>query len=350
MSEHESPHTLILKYLSKNYVLLLVVAAFSAQLAALRVHYSIEVPDANLAHLMDGTASTPFQYRVLLPLLAREVAALGAAAHVHITTRAIYLASDTIFIFGIFIVALLTLRHLELSRPQVLVAILGLSTIIETNYLATNILNMLYIYDMPAVFFSFLGTHFLFRRKFVLFYIMLPIALLNRETAVFLCLLFLLTNIGHMRWSRLFGHMFAQGAIALVIKGAVTAAFWNSPGVGSASFYAVSPLAESHSIFDLRLFRNLGIFFKPRPLLHQLSIFGFMWVPYLFALRVVGNPFFKAAAWVFPPFVLVMLLVGNIDEFRIFSELIPLVFFTVVIAWSQWDRRAALAEIDTDPS
>jgi hypothetical protein len=323
-------------------VFLAVLAAASIEFAILRLHYGFEDPGATFARLIAGTADTPFQYRFLIPLIARGLIALAGLAHHDLPLKALFMASDSLFMFASLLMATLTLKTLDLTRPQILAAILGLGVIIDTNYFATEALNALHVYDLPAVFFAFLETHLLLRGRVGAFYTVLPFALLNRETAVFLCLLFLLTQIGRMPWSRLLAHMTAQGAVVLAIKAATTALFAHNPGAGPLSLYTTdftATGAAAHRLGDLRILENLRIFVSPRRLLHMSSVFGFLWVPYLFALSSLTSPFFKAAAWVFPAVFALMLVVGNLDEFRIYSELIPPLFFTVALGWAEWMRR-----------
>lgn len=329
-------------------IFLAVLACASIEFAILRTHYGFEDTGSPFARLIAGTAQTPFQYRFLIPLIARGLIALTGLAHLHLTPRAIFVASDAAFMFGALVTAIATLKTLALSRAQILAATLALGAILDTNYFATETLNLLQIYDLPAVFFAFLETNLLLRGKLRGFYLVLPLALLNRETAVFLCLLFFVTQFGHMPPRRLAAHMLAQGVIVLAIKTAMTALFAHNPGPGAVSFYTTDFTATgpaAHRLHDLRILENLRIFLSPRRLLHMSSIFGFLWVPYLFALKRLKHPFFQAAAWIFPPFLALMLVVGNIDEFRLYSELIPPLFFTVALAWAGWARREGVGTV-----
>lgn len=326
-------------------IFLLALAAAAIEFAILRNHYGAEDYGGAFAKLIAGTGQTPFQYRILIPLIARGVIAVGGLAHLNIPPRAIFFVSDTAFTFGALAVATCTLKALSLSRSEILAALVALGAILQTNYFATEILNVLCVYDLPAVFFAFLETYFLMRSKLGWFYAVLPIALLNRETAVFLCLLFLLVNLGRMSLATLAKHMALQGAIVLLIKGAVMAAFMHNPGAGGLSFYTTDFTATgsaAHRLHDLRLLENLRLFIRPRRLVHMSSVFAFLWIPYLFALRGLRHRFFSAAAWVFPPVFALMFVVGNIDEFRIYSELIPILFLTVALYGAQWIRREAV--------
>jgi predicted membrane-bound dolichyl-phosphate-mannose-protein mannosyltransferase len=347
-----TPGALLFRSRVHDAVFLLVLAAASIEFAVLRTHYGLEDHGGAFAKLIAGTGQTPFQYRVLIPLVARGVIALGALAHLNIPPRAIFFASDAGFTFGALVTATVTLKTLSLSRTEILASLVALGAILQTNYFATEILNVLCVYDLPAVFFAFLGTNLLLRSKLRWFYAMLPVALLNRETAVFLCLLFLLVNFGRMPLATLAKHMVLQGAIVLLIKGAVTAAFMHNPGAGGISLYTTDFTATgsaAHRLHDLRLLENLRLFLSPRRLIHMSSIFGFLWIPYLFALRNLSplstsKAFFSAAAWLFPPVFALMFVVGNIEEFRIYSELIPILFFTVALYGAQGVRREAVAD------
>lgn len=323
-------------------IFLAVLAAASIEFAVLRIHYGFEDSGTPFAKLIAGTGQTPFQYRFLIPLLARGAIWLAGQAHLNLTPRMLFFASDALFMFGTLVTALATLKTLGLRQAEILAAMLGLGVILDTNYFATEMLNLLQVYDLPAVFFAFLATHLLLRARLWAFYLVLPLALLNRETAVFLCLLFFLTQLGRMPWPKLAAHMVAQGLIVLAIKATMMALFARNPGAGFISFYTTdfaATGAAAHRLHDLRMLENLRIFISPQRLLHMSSIFGFLWIAYLFALKGLTHPFFKAAAWLFPPFIALMFVAGNLDEFRIYSELIPPLFFTVALSWAAWVRR-----------
>jgi len=326
----------------RDVVVLTVLAAASIEFAILRTHYGFEDSGSPFAKLIAGTAQTPFQYRFLVPLLARGVITLASLANFHPTPRALFFASDAAFMFATLATALATLKALDLRPAEIIAAMVGLGAILDTNYFATETLNLLHVYDLPAVFFAFLEMQLLLRSRLVAFDLVLPFALLNREMAVFLCLLFLLTQRGRVPRRRLAAHMAWQALIVLAVKAATTALFAHNPGAGAASFFTTdfaSTGAAAHRLRDLRVLENLRIFTSPRRLLHLSSVFGFLWIPYLFALKSQPHPFFKAAAWLFPPFIALVFVIGNLDEFRIYSELIPPLFFTVALGWAEWARR-----------
>ncbi len=241
-------------------IFLAVLAAASIEFAVLRIHYGFEDSGSPFAKLIAGTGQTPFQYRILMPTLARGAIGLGAHAHLLLTPRMLFFASDAGFMFATLLTALATLKTLGLRRAEILAAMIGLGVTLDTNYFATETLNLLQVYDLPAVFFAFLATHLLLRSRLSAFYLVLPLALLNRETAAFLCLLFLLTQWGRTPWPRLAAHMAAQGLIILAVKGAMMALFARNPGAGAISFYTtdfIATGAAAHRLHDLRILENL---------------------------------------------------------------------------------------------
>jgi hypothetical protein len=52
----------------------------------------------------------------------------------------------------------------------------------------------------------------------------------------------------------------------------------------------------------------------------------FIWVPTLACSGFIKNEFIRKSIWVSIPFVMGMILVGVVDELRIYGELIPVLY------------------------
>ena len=119
---------------------------------------------------------------------------------------------------------------------------------------------------------------------------------------------------------RAFGlHLAWQLAIVIAVKTALFIVYRHNPE------HFVSFHDGSTGI--ARIILNLRFLTMPA----ALTMFGFMWLPFLVALVRLRDPFFRRAVWVIPPFVAGMMFVGNIYEFRIFTELLPIMTMTIAL-------------------
>jgi hypothetical protein len=271
--------------------------------------------------LTAGRAETPFQYRVLVPWLAR---AANALLHIplELTAQAVELAAT----LAIFLVAGAVLRRLRAGTIW-----LGLLFyMMVMNYVVSFGFSYLECYDMPALLFALVLLIAVVRQDYRVFYAVFPVAVLNRETAIFISMLFLLVAWGRLETRRLAFHMLAQLAIWFSIKAALFLIYRHNPGAGAVSLYAVpySPIEQVHDWRQLRLVSNLGLLLTGR----WLCLFGGLWLLLVLWRQRLRDPFFARALWLVPVDLAVMLWCGTLTEFRIYGELVPLIFLALVFA------------------
>ena len=178
------------------------------------------------------------------------------------------------------------------------------------HYLLLRQGNLWYPWDMSTLFLFTLGLIALYQEKWRLFYPLLAVATLNKETTCFLILIFFYVEIGRLNWKQMAMHVSTGTAVCWRLNSALYLYFQNG---------------TSGALFENKLRSNLQFIATLPNLLSVFSLFGFLWLPVLIYFHRIKNPFIQRALLTTPIFFLGMLFVGNIFELRVFSEMIPLI-------------------------
>jgi hypothetical protein len=167
---------------------------------------------------------------------------------------------------------------------------------------------------------------FMYQRKWHIYYIVFVLATFNRETTCFLTVIYLFTSIKREKLNRIIYHCCAQLIIWVIIKAILFILFYNNPGQNGFEWYHMNSNV-THLSTNISFFSNL----KNYPFFF--GNLGFIWIPVLFYYRLIKIEFVKRSLLVIFPFFIGMLFVANIDELRIFGELIPvfLIAFLIIL-------------------
>jgi hypothetical protein len=169
-------------------------------------------------------------------------------------------------------------------------------------------------YDLPSLFFFCAGFYLLLMRRPLVLIPLVAIATLNRETAIFLVVFYLL-----LEWPQR-GDARRRGVV-LAYTGAMLVA-WLAARLLVLHLYGHNPVSAASRVADVKLWQNLGFLVKPQHWPALASIFGFTW-PLVIAWRRDIEPrslergLIAVAMW-----LLLMMAVGVLIEIRIFGELI----------------------------
>jgi hypothetical protein len=292
----------------------IVVAVFAYFLMEFRFALNQEFPFARLQDLVDFRASTPFQYRILVPALARGLLAMGLP---FIETV------DSAFRFiewsSLLLVAVVFRAYLRCFAGRAHVATLAAFSIfyvLPFSFIIPRRIALWFPWDIPSVLLFTLGLLLLYRRKWFWYYAVFAVATLNRETTCFLIIVYAFTAWGNERGKTIALHVTAQAVLWLGIKAILYWAFSGSSGAG---------LFETHHIGRdvTHLSTNIEFLLEPRNYPLLFSAVGFVWIPAVLFYRQLRDPFLRRAMWVAAPFFAGMMYVSNIYEMRIYGELIP---------------------------
>jgi hypothetical protein len=181
-------------------------------------------------------------------------------------------------------------------------------------------------YDVPTLFFFSLGIYLVISRRLWLYYIVFPLVVLNRETACFITVFFVIWEWVRLaksdvtiksRLLQIAPHALVQATIWIAIKMLLAKAYAHNPvEVGSVA----------GGLFHTMLAYNLHEIIKPQQWPVLLSVCGFS-LPFLFLQRrwIRCDGLYYACAIILPAYFAVMMIVGVIVEIRIFTEWIPFV-------------------------
>lgn len=285
----------------------------------------------DLAEYTRGLSLTPYQYRALPMFLFRALVDRPVVVHIAARMPPQLRSPYQIVQLGL---SLFSLIGCVLATYGTLNRLTGFDRRF-TRWASLLVLYMAYFmlapgwgldytlpYDTPSLFFFCLGIYLIVCReiwKKWAYYVIFPLAVLNRETACFLTVFYLIWEWQQAKENdalktarvRLLLHVAAQAIIWIVVKKALAHAFAaNAPdGVMNGHYLVVKSLYNVKEILSP----------KQWPIL--LSINGFL-LPVIFAGRKwIQNPgIARGCAIILPLWILGMMLVGVIIEIRVFSE------------------------------
>jgi hypothetical protein len=182
-----------------------------------------------------------------------------------------------------------------------------------------------FLYDFATLMFMALGLLLIERRRFGPYYAVMVLALLNKETAVLLVLVFAVRLWHQLPTRVLLAHLAAQVTLAVAVRAVLLVVFRNNPGAPAQWALPKNLLLMADRGIDLP---TLGLF---AVLLLAVST------------RWRHEPaLLKAALVMLPPLCLAYVLFGVYGEIRIFYEVVP--------AGVVWAFNAGLALIGAAPS
>jgi hypothetical protein len=299
-----------IKSIRINVLFLMAAISMAYYFSEMRLGLTLTYENATPARLVEGTAAAPYQFRALLPWLVGGLLRLGItdAAVPQIFRLLEFLSSLSLVIaFRVFLSLFF--------KNRLLVSVLALSIFLVLPF------NLLHTYwypsDIPSVLFFTLGLILLYRRKWFWYYLLFVVASFNRETTLFLTFVFFFINLDQLSITRLAGHTAAQLVLWVLIKSAVQSIYPNNLGQGA---------------IQLTLEDTLQFLLQPGGWFWVLPNWGLTWILALIGYRRLEDQFIKRSLWVIGPVFVVMLLVGKVDELRIYTELTPIVLTTALLS------------------
>ena len=296
---------------------LALVAAFAWYFVYLRYWFNTEFPLATPAALADGSAYKPFQFRALAPWIASLIRSTGIA---DLTTA--YQWIEGVSVVGLYY----SFRFLlsETSSRQVSgVLSFAVFYVLPWNYLLPRGIPILLPYDLPAVMFFTLGLALLRRRIWWWYYAVLAVGSLNRETMVFLAIVLFATDAGRSSRRAMGLHLAGHAVVWIGVRLLMTSLYGGNPGNAFELYHVGTQVPHIKT--------NLELLIAPQHLLLILSNFGFAWILVAAFWKRIGDQFTRRALWVLPPYVLLTFIAGNMNEIRVFGELMPLILVPALL-------------------
>lgn len=292
----------------------------------LRYRLNQEFPLATLNAFLDGAAHKPFQFRMLVPWIVGGLRGMGFA-----DVGTLYRAVDVAALIGGYY----AIRYyLNTYLPnQAAFWAFGIFYALPWNYLLARDIPILLPYDLMAVTLTTLALALAAREKWSHFYPVFILGALNRETILFVTLALGIAYWGSRPKSKFALHIAAQLVIWLAVKFTMGAMYEGNPGQ-SFEYYHVDSQVP-HWATNLNVLRNWP------HLVMVLSTFGFMWAVIPVGWKRLSESFPRRSLWAVLPFVVMVLVIGNLNEIRVFGELFPFVFVPVALIASSVLRHEA---------
>lgn len=265
--------------------------------------------------------ATPFQYRVLVPKLARFVSERAPGRP---PLRAVFHALDAAALVGAFYALKKLARDLFESERIALATALGLFYALPFHFLFSRIYPFWFAWDVAALFVLVYGLRLLRARAWIPYYLLFAVGTFNRETTCFLTVAHVLTSWRAGARARTLAHAAAQLAIWIAVKWLLQWLYRRAPGPDQ--FQAVWS-------------ENLQWLAEPRAWGTLALAFGGLWLPLIALARFVREPWIRRALLVVPVFALGISFTGVWVELRIWGEVVPLVLLGVVAGWLGWRAR-----------
>jgi len=259
--------------------------------------------------------SAIFKYRVLMPLLGRGLASVTGA-----DLRLVYCGLAFLSVFCLLIAYRGYLSNF--LRPEfATVMSVGIVYPMLWNFCLLN--NIYLPFDLPAVLFFILGCHYIYQRKWHIYYPVFVLAVLNRDTSGFLVFVLLFCLFREMKSGRLLRHLIAHVFIYVGLKYLLYSVLGPDPRV----FSTCRLTSNVKVVSDILAFSGNG----PKDLAKLVLVFGGTWlaIPWLYRTQ---PRFLKRCILTMIPFLVVISFMGVIDESRCYAEMIPVILTPVIYA------------------
>ncbi len=257
--------------------------------------------------LVAGTASTPYQYRVLLPWLVRGALEL----------RLIRPEWEMAVFAGIQTLALVALGFVfrrYLSRfiaDPILASVMALTlyAVLPFNYFNLPY----YPYDIPSVLLFTIGLLLIYECRWSWFFPLFVVATLNRETSIFLAVVSLFVLFDRYPRRTLAAIVGAQVAIWVAIKAFLWVLYQQNRWMG-------------YGLYQFQLKVNaLTLLTYPIKGIIALATWGCLWLAVVIWHRRIRDVQLKRTLWTVPVFIAGMMFAGFVIELRIYGEVLPIV-------------------------
>ena len=265
--------------------------------------------------------SRPFVYRMLLPFLSRlaeKITGVDAVACLFF----LIVLSGIGFYYSV--------RYLYTTFRDD--AYTDIITFAVCEFTIILLLVSIEVYDLASVMFFTLSLALLANRKYWLFFVIFPIATLNRETTILLTgffALYLWNKLPRRVW---IGGTLYQAIVYILIKLAVNRYFAHLPGM----------------TFDWA-WREVLIVYWHRYMLTGLILLIMLALLYFILKQWKKKPEFLRAAFllIFPALVVIHLLIGQAFELRVLGEIFPVTVMLAMYPTRSSKDESVSSEIST---
>ncbi|CEK12182.1 membrane protein of unknown function [Legionella hackeliae] len=286
--------------------------------------------DATFQQLFEFSARLPFGQRLLIPALARSL-----AFFIPLQVNEIFLLIELIAISLSYLVLKQLMREeFEPLQAKLLswlfILLLPLVTVVNYRFSITGEATVYYPYDSASLFFMLTGLLLCLRTQWLYFIPLVFIATFNRESSFLLVLLIPATH--WQRFSSIIKPLILSILAYVIARLIILWLVQGFPGDMIEFYYR----ASHYTHYEVNL---AWLFSKEHVLLFVFCLAGLplFWFAFYDFIPLQYRPLRYVALGYF----LMLLLVGNFMEARIFIEIVALLYLPVCAAVSRWLKQRA---------
>lgn len=251
-----------------------------------------------------GTAATPYQYRILVPWIARHTTDPGDPAKLQRRYRQIEFVA--LLALGFWFRALI---GRFIATPVADVLALSIFVFLPFNYRLQDF----YPYDTPAIVFMAAGLTLIYMGRWTWFYPLFVLATFNRETTFFLIAVAAAVWFDRQPLRQTIAHLAAQCVLWIAVKVYLFQVFGGQSNTGD-------------GLFETQLKMNAALVLgDPMMVFTALSTWGYLWIAVVLRFNRIRAIELRRTLMLVPIFVATLLPVGVITETRIYGEMLPIV-------------------------
>tara|TARA_R110000744_G_scaffold43147_4_gene96989 strand:+ start:13765 stop:14781 length:1017 start_codon:yes stop_codon:yes gene_type:complete len=251
---------------------------------------------------------------------------------------------------SLFLIQLIILNIIKKETGSIAFSLFGILIflyMIFFNYIISKNYNFYYVYDFSSIaFYSFFIYLSLYYNKLWILLTIVFIGTLNRETAFLMPLTYFILKDGvHdknvLKKSFLLVLAFILAKIIVIYYMSLI-----HSGDGNKTLDSVVTFLDTNDN-SMRLIRNLEIvfFMLPKISIAFYTAFGFLWI-FLFGKDFFKNKF-SPLIYLAALYFLLMMFVGNIDELRVYNEVVIMLVFVITFGIHDFDSRSKKMQHET---
>ncbi len=341
-------------------------------LASILIVASIKSPSlindrAGVISLTEFKGHKPFQYRVLMPLVIRGIEYITPQAFIDMIQSKVCVALENkadqtqlesrkekllsiannpfraclffginiVLIFAFFIILRKLLFATSYFKSWVYDLLpLSFVLIMPIFYGYPN-----YIYDFMHLMLFTLGLYAMYKEKWLLYILILPLAILNKETAIMLTVIFAFVYYKKLPRALFRKMLIYQVMMFIVLKLGLYLIFMENPG----------SVVEYHIQWNLKHLSYWHHYFRFEPIGKGIFLPFYIPIPWpiglnlpflgITAILVIYDwinkpPFFRKATIYFPLTLVLALTMGLIPELRAYYDMAPIVFILAAMGFN----------------
>jgi len=287
-----------------------------------------QVPAFTLQDFAYGHVESPYRRRIFMEWVYRAFLHLRGTQVFHLGKRTLTPEQQVLFLIGfvasilMVVVTWMLIRHLLGRQTPWQWISLAAIYMLDTQLLLSFDVRTQFPYDLTTPVFFGTGLYALISRKRWLYYAAFLVGTLNRETTMFLPLLFVVCSLPEefslrQAWRQIRPLVLVEAAAQLVVWQLLV--MWCEQMTGG------------HGTGIVISWRNnLRIVSNPTHWPLFASTFGFLWIALLLFHDRVSDTRLRRCAYLLPLWVAVMFYTGDPLEIRLYNEWIP--YMTVCLA------------------